>query len=203
MAGELEFLVLSITSIVSIMNPASTLAVYTVLTKDMKAEESHKIIVRSVTISFFVLSFFALTGQLLFTIFNITIASFKIAGGILMIVLALGMLSSKKREYSLDELEDFAIVPLTFPLTAGAGTITTVILLTSEANNLLLGSFIFIGIIIGILLSYLGMRYSYRIIKLVSREGLRVIARLLSIIILAIAVQFIINGIMDIILPFL
>ena len=203
MAGELEFLVLSITSIVSIMNPASTLAVYTVLTKDMKAEESHKIIVRSVTISFFVLSFFALTGQLLFTIFNITIASFKIAGGILMIVLALGMLSSKKREYSLDELEDFAIVPLTFPLTAGAGTITTVILLTSEANNLLLGSFIFIGIIVGVLLSYLGMKYSYRIIKLVSREGLRVIARLLSIIILAIAVQFIINGIMDIILPFL
>ncbi|MCP8322748.1 MAG: MarC family protein [Candidatus Methylarchaceae archaeon HK02M2] len=203
MAGELEFLVLSITSIVSIMNPASTLAVYTVLTKDMKAEERHKIIVRSVTISFFVLSFFALTGQLLFTIFNITIASFKIAGGILMIVLALGMLSSKKREYSPDELEDFAIVPLTFPLTAGAGTITTVILLTSEANNLLLGSFIFIGIIVGVLLSYLGMKYSYRIIKLVSREGLRVIARLLSIIILAIAVQFIINGIMDVILPFL
>jgi len=100
--------------------------------------------------------FFALTGQLLFSIFNITIAAFQIAGGILLVSVAIRMLHPKGKEYSA-ERENIAIVPLAFPLTAGSGTITTVILLSSEAETLLHTFLVFVGIAVGILVLYLGI----------------------------------------------
>lgn len=83
--GPVEFALVAITSIIAVMNPTSTVAIYIALTKDMNLEENRKVIAKSMKISFVVLAFFAFTGQLLFLIFNITVAAFKIAGGILLI----------------------------------------------------------------------------------------------------------------------
>ena len=189
-----EFAIIAITSMVAIMEPFSTIAVYITLTRNMEPREQRKIAAKSMKISLIALIFFALTGHLLFLVFNITDYAFKIAGGILLIAVSLGMLYSGKEEYSVDEREDIAIVPLAFPLTAGPGTITTVMLLVSEANNFLEASFVFVGIIIGILISYVGMIYSSKLFRLLGEEGLRVVTALMSILILAIAIQFIING---------
>jgi len=189
-----EFAIIAITSIVAIMEPFSTIAVYITLTRNMELRKQRKIAAKSMKISFIALIFFALTGHLLFLVFNITDYAFKIAGGILLIAVSLRMLYPGKEEYSVDEREDIAIVPLAFPLTAGPGTITTVMLLVSEANNLLEASFVFVGITIGILISYVGMVYSSKLFRLLGDEGLRVVTALMSILILAIAIQFIING---------
>jgi len=189
-----EFAIIAITSIVAIMEPFSTIAVYITLTRNMEPRKQRKIAAKSMKISFIALIFFALTGHLLFLVFNITDYAFKIAGGILLIAVSLRMLYPGKEEYSVDEREDIAIVPLAFPLTAGPGTITTVMLLVSEANNFLEASFVFVGIIIGILISYVGMIYSSKLFRLLGEEGLRVVTALMSILILAIAIQFIING---------
>ena len=190
----MEFAIIAITSIVAIMEPFSTIAVYITLTRNMELRKQRKIAAKSMKISFIALIFFALTGHLLFLVFNITDYAFKIAGGILLIAVSLRMLYPGKEEYSVDEREDIAIVPLAFPLTAGPGTITTVMLLVSEANNFLEASFVFVGIIIGILISYVGMIYSSKLFRLLGEEGLRVVTALMSILILAIAIQFIING---------
>ncbi|MGC9345267.1 MAG: MarC family protein [Candidatus Bathyarchaeales archaeon] len=192
-----EFALVTITSIIAVMNPTSTVAVYIALTRDMDLEESRKVIAKSMKISFLVLAFFAFTGQLIFLIFNVTLAAFKIAGGILLVTSAFTMLNPKKREFFREELENIAIVPLAFPLTAGPGTITAVILLVSEASSLLEASLVFVGIFAGVAVSYLGMTYASRILKFLGEEGLRVITRLMSIIVLAIAVQFIISGIAE------
>jgi multiple antibiotic resistance protein len=192
--GIVEFAIIAITSIVAIMEPFSTIAVYITLTRNMELRKQRKIAAKSMKISFIALIFFALTGHLLFLVFNITDYAFKIAGGILLIAVSLRMLYPGKEEYSVDEREDIAIVPLAFPLTAGPGTITTVMLLVSEANNLLEASFVFVGITIGILISYVGMVYSSKLFRLLGDEGLRVVTALMSILILAIAIQFIING---------
>jgi len=189
-----EFAIIAITSIVAIMEPFSIIAVYITLTRNMELRKQRKIAAKSMKISFIALIFFALTGHLLFLVFNITDYAFKIAGGILLIAVSLRMLYPGKEEYSVDEREDIAIVPLAFPLTAGPGTITTVMLLVSEANNLLEASFVFVGITIGILISYVGMVYSSKLFRLLGDEGLRVVTALMSILILAIAIQFIING---------
>jgi multiple antibiotic resistance protein len=82
-----------------------------------------------------------------------------------------------------------------FLLTAGPGTITAVILLTSKAHNIVESSFVFAGIFAGVLISYIGMRYSSRLFKLLGDEGLRVITALMAIVVLAIAVQFVIDGV--------
>jgi multiple antibiotic resistance protein len=193
--GILEFALIAISSIVAVMEPFSTVAVYTALTKNMALEKKRKTIVRSMRISFLVLVFFALTGNLLFQVFNITIAAFQIAGGILLIAVALQMLNLGKTTPTKDGSEDIAIVPLAFPLTAGPGTITAVILLTSKTNNILESSSVFVGIFAGILISYVGMRYSSRLFRLLGEDGLRVVTALMAIIVLAIAVQFVIEGI--------
>jgi len=192
--GIVEFALISVTSIIAIMEPFSTIAVYITLTKDMEPRKQRKIAAKSMKISFIALLFFALTGHLLFMVFNITDYAFKIAGGILLIAVALRMLNPRKEDYSSGEPEDIAIVPLAFPLTAGPGTITTVILFVAEANSLLESSFVFVGIILGILISYAGMIYSSRLFRLLGEDGLRVVTALMSIIILAMAIQFIING---------
>jgi len=195
MVNLLEFTILAVTSITAVMEPASTIAVYITLAKDLSETERRRIVKQSMNISFWILMFFALTGQLLFSIFNITIAAFQIAGGILLISVALRMLNPKKGEYLQEARENIAIVPLAFPLTAGPGTITTVILLTSQAETLLHTLLVFVGIAVGIFVLYLGMRYSAKISLLISDEGLRAVNQLMAIIVLSIAVQFVINGV--------
>lgn len=195
MVGLIEFVFLAITSVVAVMQPASTIVVYITLAKDLTEGERCQVVRKSMGVSFWVLVFFALTGQLLFWFFNITIAAFQIAGGILLVSVALRMLHPKEREYSEAERENIAIVPLAFPLSAGPGTITTVILLSSQAETLFHTFLVIVAIAVGILVSYLGMRYASRISSLVSDEGLRIINQLLAIIVLSIAVQFVINGV--------
>ena len=107
------------------------------------------------------------------------------------------MLSPKRKEFSREELENIAMVPLVFPLTAGPRTIMVVILLVSEATSLLEVSLVFVGIFAGVTVSYLGMMYAPRILKFPGEEGLHVMTRPMSITVLAIAVQFIINGVAE------
>jgi len=195
LAEFLSFSLVAIASIVAVMNPASTVAVYTALTKGMAECECRQIINSSMKIAFIVLAFFALTGQLIFTIFNITVPAFQIAGGILLVSVATGMLGTKGETYSAANLENIAVVPLAFPLSCGPGTITTVILLASGPEGLYGLLAVFLGIIVALALSYVGMIYGPWIFSLIGEGGLRVVPKLMAIIVLAIAIQFIINGI--------
>ncbi len=197
--GFVEFALVAITSIIAVMNPTTTVAVYIALTRGMSLEERGEVIAKSMKTSFLVLAFFAFTGQLLFLVFNVTFAAFKIAGGILLVTAAFAMLNPKKREFPREERENIAIIPLAFPLTAGPGTITAVILLVSEASRILEASLVFLGIFAGVAVSYVGMTYASKIFKFLGEEGLHVITRLMSIVVLAIAVQFIINGVAEVI----
>lgn len=195
--GPVGFALIAITSIIAVTNPTSTVAVYIALTKDMDLDERRNVISKSMKISILVLAFFAFTGQLLFLIFNVTFAAFKIAGGILLVTSAFSMLNPKRKEFSKEELENIAIIPLAFPLTAGPGTIMAVILLVSEASSMLETSLVFVGILAGVAVSYMGMMYAPKIFKFLGEDGLHVITKLMSIIVLAIAVQFIINGVAE------
>jgi len=187
----------AISSIVAVMEPFSTVAVFMTLTKSMDSEKKKKVISKSMRISLLVLVFFAITGHLVFRVFNITVAAFQIAGGILLITVALEMLRPGKGELSVSGSEDIAIVPMAFPLTSGPGAITAVILLTSQSTGITESSFIFVGIIIAVLLSYISLKYSHLLFRWLGDDGLRVVTALMAIIVLAIAVQFIINGIAD------
>jgi multiple antibiotic resistance protein len=177
------------------MEPFSTIAVFATLTKNMALEKKLQALRKSMRLSFVVLAFFAVTGHLVFQVFNITVSAFQIAGGIMLVIVALQMLYPERSTSLKDGSSDIAVVPLTFPLTAGPGTITAVILLTSKSESYLETSFVFVGIFVGILVSFVGMRYSSRLFKYLGDEGLRVVTAIMAIIVLAIAVQFLIDGI--------
>jgi len=194
---DIEFLLVAVTSILAIMNPISTSAIYSVLCEDTTPENRKQVIVTSMRISLLVLVFFALTGQLIFRILGLTIPAFKIAGGALLILVAFGMLYPRKVEYSVEELENIAIVPLAFPLTCGAGTITTVILLASESETILQTVWVYVAIIVAIGLSYLAMTYASYIFRFIGEQEMKVIPKLMAVFVLAIAIQFMINGISE------
>ena len=109
----------------------------------------------------------------------------------------MGMLAPKPIEYSSDDLENISIVPLSFPLTCGAGTITTVILLMSEATGILQSFFVILSIVTAIVVSYLMMTYSTVLFAFIGRHEQKIIPKLMAVFVLAIAVQFIINGISE------
>jgi len=181
------------------MNPLSTTAVFIALTKGNNPEKNRKIAAKATKLGFVILAFFALTGTLLFQIFSLEVYAFQIAGGILLVSIALRMLSEKNGFSTEENHEEISIIPLTFPLTAGPGTITTVILLFSQAISVFEAVFVFVGIAVGVLLSYLGMVHAHRLFKLLGKDGIRVVTALMAIIVLAIAVQFVITGIISVI----
>jgi multiple antibiotic resistance protein len=191
---DLEFLLVATASIIAIVNPISTAAVYSVLTEKATPEQQRQVMRTSMQISLIVLIFFALTGQFIFTILGLTLPAFKIAGGILLISFATGMLSARRELYSPEELENISIVPLAFPLTCGAGTITTVILIAAEAEGLVQNVIVIAAILITIAASYIAMAYSKYLFRFIGENELRIIAKFLAIFVLAIAIQFIISG---------
>src|SRR3989304_541694 len=199
----LEFALFAFSSIVVITEPSSTIPEFLALTKDLDASEHRRVARKIAVISFIVLAFFALTGHLLFVVFNITHGAFTIAGGILLLNVAFGMFRPEREEHSSHEHEEIAVIPLAFPLTAGPGAITTVILLTAQASNLLETSLVYAAISAAMLLVYVGLVYSSKLVRGLSNKAFRVLPSFISIFILAIGVQFIINGIIDVATPFL
>ncbi|UCD02822.1 MAG: MarC family protein [Candidatus Aenigmatarchaeota archaeon] len=205
------FILGAIVSIIVISNPISTSAVFVSLTEGMKRKDKVEIAKRSVKFSLVILVFFALTGFYLFQLFGFSIGAFRIAGGILLFTMAVHMMNHKQRHTEATELDynEISLMPLSVPFTAGPGTIVTVVLLSSEALNMmstvgfmsgLLSVFgVYAGILTVVVISYLMMVNSQRIDDIVKEGGRHVITRLMGLLVMAIAIQFMINGVIDII----
>jgi len=210
----LEFIGGAMVSILVISNPLSTSAVFIALTQGMTHEEKVRIVKKSVTYSVGILLFFAFTGLLIFQIFGFSIGAFRIAGGVLLFSMAVGMLNPKPSSEAADERSrDIALIPLSIPFTAGPGTIVTVVVLMSGAQNLMgtidtiTGVLAMMGVVAGILVtvgvSYLMMTRSEKIDTVLREGGRKVVTRLMGLMVMAISIQFIINGIKDILPEFM
>jgi len=208
-----EFIGGAIVSLLVISNPVSTSAVFISLTQDMTRAEKLRTVKKSVTYSLFILIFFSLTGLLLFQIFGFSIGAFRIAGGILLFTTAVGMLDPAPSDKAAREAaQDIAIIPLSIPFTSGPGTIVTVVVLMSEAQNimqthdLLTGSLSMLGVYIGIgaviVISYFMMVKSDNIDRVFREGGRKVITKLMGLLVMAISIQFIITGIKDVLPEF-
>lgn len=197
----------AVLSIIIISNPISTSAIFIALTERMTQKEKVELAKRSVTYSTGILVFFALTGMALFQLFGFSVGAFRIAGGVLLMTTAISMLNPRPRAEEAEERsQDIAIIPLAIPFTAGPGTIVTTVVLMSEALNFasdhgwataLLSSLgVFLGIVVTIFVSY-QMMYRSEYIDAHLGSGRRVVTKLMGLIVMAIAVQFIVNGIKD------
>ncbi|HEX13506.1 MAG: MarC family protein [Desulfurella sp.] len=197
-----SFTLKSIVSIFAILNPFGAIPVFVSLTQNYSQKDKHYIIRRSTYFVFGILTFFFLFGELIFKIFGINIGSLEVAGGILLSLVSINMVfgnphkerTSKDELADLEDKENIALVPLAIPLLSGPGAIATVITLSTSVQNLFLYAAIFFAIIISCFAVYFVLISSSYLNRYLGKIGIGIISRLMGIILLAISVQFIVNG---------
>lgn len=165
------------------------------------SENSRKRTLNDATVSsFLILLFFALLGYYILLYFGITIAALEIAGGILILLTSIEMVTEgdkpqgrKKTGEESGEQRDFGIVPLGTPLLAGPGAISLVILLMHDYNKLL----VIAGIVLISIVTYLLFLSSSFIYKLIKEKGARALTRVFGILVAGFAVQYILMGVVE------
>lgn len=204
------FMASAVISLLVISNPISTSAVFISLTGGLTTHKRRvEIAKKSIKYSAGILLFFSATGFLLFEVFGFSLGAFRIAGGVLLFTMSVSMMRPKPSEQQAEMTsQDISLVPLSIPFTSGPGTIVTVILLMSEALALINGSLttgllavagVYVGIAAVITASYLVMVKSEAIDSVMKEGGRQVVTKLMGLLVMAISVQFFINGIVDII----
>ena len=198
----IDFAILSFGSLFVIVDPITLVPTFLAITQQNKTEDRIRMAAAASAITFFILTGFSLSGQFIFKAFGITLPAFQIAGGIILMKIALDMLQARPtavKETPEENAEgagkeDIAITPLAIPMLAGPGAITAVILLASKAitfqHQLVLSANIFLVS----LLSFLILR-SFALRSIFSVIALKVFTRLMGLLLSVIAVQFILNGI--------
>jgi len=189
-------------AIFAIVDPMGNIPIFYTITQRFSRAERIRIAKKAVIAATITLVVFALIGQYIFTLFSITIPAFRIAGGLLLFRVAFNMLygvtpgtkSTEKEKEETLEREMLGVVPLGIPLLAGPGAISTVMLYNSQ------GSFvntivIFISIFATLSITYVLLLNVDRIFNRLGQVGSLAISRIMGIILAAIAVQFLINGV--------
>jgi multiple antibiotic resistance protein len=146
---------------------------------------------------------FALAGSLIFKIFGITIGAFKIAGGVLIGLNALDMVQarrSQQRETAVETAEgiqkdDVSIMPLGVPMLAGPGAISTVMVLALGAKSVAATVTLYVSIVLTAVITYFVLSAASLLERRLGQTGMRILTRLMGLVLCAIAIQFIIDGI--------
>jgi multiple antibiotic resistance protein len=174
-----------------IFDPIGNIPIFHSLTQKFEISLRRKIIKTSVLVASIILVFFAIGGVFLLSFFKISINEFMIAGGVLLFILAVeGLLGREEARWI--NSEDVAIVPLATPLMAGPGAIYSVIYLMASPYG---PSYALFSIFTNVILQYLLLAYSDRILKVIGKTGSTIISRIMAFILSAIAVGMIINGV--------
>jgi multiple antibiotic resistance protein len=198
------FFLASLATIVSVVDPVGIAPLFLALTPGIDPLERARVIRRSIAVAVVVLLAFAAVGQKLLTSLGITVPAFSIAGGILLLLIAIDMLfgrTSRTRETPEEEQDallrsDVSVFPLAIPILSGPGAIATVVLYMSQAGTDV-GKIVAVvaAVMISIAASYLSMRLSTLLLRALGETGVHVIGRVMGILLAALAVQFVLNGV--------
>ena len=179
--------------IFAILNPISVLPTFLSLTDDMDDSEKHRIVFNS-TIAVLVIGLvLAISGNYILSFFHVSISGLQVGGGILLMVIAIEMLGGLPRTKSIESNNEVAIVPIATPLLIGPGTMTTIIVLSASSSIIPL----MLSILIVSIITYILLRYSDLLVKVIGRNGTRALGRFMTIIIAAFAAQLVYAGVSD------
>ncbi|HEV2421153.1 MAG TPA: MarC family protein [Candidatus Acidoferrales bacterium] len=201
----LEFALLTLTSIFFLVDPFGVIPLFLAVTSDASVAERKRVAFRSAMTCAIILCAFALFGSLIFKLFGITLPAFKIAGGIILLQIGADMLQAKQSgQRSTPEetqegtaKEDASIIPLGMPMLAGPGAISTVMVLIGESHTMLRRGIVFAAILITSFAAFLVLAGAGRIRSYMGETGVRILTRLMGLLLVALAVQFIANGLID------
>jgi multiple antibiotic resistance protein len=199
---EIQTLITAFLTLFVIIDPIGLAPLFVALTPGASAAHRRAVGLRAVTIAFVILTVFGLFGDHVLTFVGISMPAFRIAGGLLLFLTALEMLfekRSKRREEHAQHpehqpVEDPSVFPLATPLLAGPGAITSMILLIDQSEGVS-GVFFVLGVLLAVLLVVLFFFVmSTAMERILGATGINVVTRLMEMLLAALSVQFVIDG---------
>ena len=198
----LRDLFLVFTSVLFIVDPLTAVPSFLAMTARDRLETRRLMARRGAWTCALTLTVFALGGSLIFRLFGITLGAFKIAGGVVIGLNALDMVQarrSQQRETAVEraegiEKEDVGILPLGIPMLAGPGAISTVMVLAGASKTFATTLGLYVAIALTAFLSYLTLAAATGVERRLGQTGMRILTRLAGLVLCAIAVQFILDG---------
>jgi multiple antibiotic resistance protein len=202
----LELFISAFLTFFVVIDPPGCAPIFASLTRTATAAHRRAQAIRAVFVAACILVFFAVAGEGLLGALGVELSAFRIAGGIMLFAIALDMVFEKRtqrREERAEKIletpeeEDVSIFPMAMPMIAGPGSIATVMLLTSKADD-----WNEIGVVMGALAAVLILTMGALIaatplLRLLGEKIEAIITRLLGVLLAAFAVQFIINGLKE------
>ncbi len=201
----IDYAILCFGSLFVIVDAIGLVPAFVTMTREHTREERVRTAAFACTVSFFILALFAVSGPWPFKIFGITLPAFEIAGGVLLAIVALDMLQARRtavKETPEEQAagvrkEEIGITPLAIPMLAGPGAITDVILLGNRASSLTHHAVLLAAIFLVCFISFLILRLAAVRPAILGVIALKISTRLMGLVLSAIAVQFILNGIRE------
>ena len=196
-----EFALVTFTSVLFIVDPIAVVPSYLVITRSETTAQRAATARRACVAAALILIAFAIGGALIFELFGITLPAFRIAGGLILWLVAMDMLHAQRRtQESGPEImegevkDDTALTPLAMPMLAGPGAISTVMVLAAQAHSLPQKLVVYASIVVTALASWIVLRVGERLVQRMGQTGIRVMTRIMGLLLAALAVQFVISG---------
>ncbi len=200
-AGYLAHFFYAFASVFIIVNPVEATMVFISLTPGASARERARLSFRAASVAYLVALLFALTGDMVLRFFGTTVDSLRVAGGILLFLMAIDMLKAKPQRKVTDaemadanDREDVSIFPLATPLLTGPGAITTVIVLMGTASGPAEKGVVLLALTTTFAAAYLILRSSMYVSRILGVTGILVMTRIMGLLLGAIAVNFVAVG---------
>jgi multiple antibiotic resistance protein len=191
-------------ALLAIVNPIGVIPFFISFTQNFTAEQRRRTIRVSAFSAFLVIAVSALAGLQIIEFFGISIASFQVGGGTLLLISSLQMLNAQPAETKPSDVAEgnekadagasIAVVPLTIPLLTGPATISTMVIYAERSRSVWqLGTLVLYGVVIGVAV-FLAFSASGRIARLLGQTGINVMTRLMGLILAAMAVEIMADG---------
>lgn len=206
MSDIIAFGILSFTSFFTLINPFGTMPIFMTMTADLDQSHRTKTAKKASIVAFITIIIFAFSGQLLFNFFGISVNSFRIVGGVIFFLMGMDMLQARLGKVKLKDSEiktyvnDISVTPLAIPMICGPGALTNAIVMMEDATTIEMKAILICAIFAVLLLTYLILYSSSKIIKILGETGVNVMMRLMGLIVMVIAVEFFFSGLKPIIL---
>ncbi|OZB19671.1 MAG: MarC family transcriptional regulator [Rhodobacterales bacterium 34-62-10] len=198
---DTTFLIGAFVTLFVIIDPIGLVPLFVALTQGMTAAERRAIGLRAVLVAAFILLLFAAAGEAVLGFVGISMPAFRIAGGILLFLTALDMLferrAKRRQDQTGEDRPDPSVFPLAIPLIAGPGAIATMILLAGEHpgfTGLATITAVMLAVLVIVMLLFLSASLFERAL---GRVGINVVTRLLGMLLAALSVQFVLDGLRD------
>ncbi|MDR1827163.1 MAG: MarC family protein [Methylobacteriaceae bacterium] len=208
-----EFFLSSLVTVLATLDPPGLIPVFLAVTCGMTARQSREVCLRACLIAFFILLFFSLGGSWVLHLLGISLAAFRIGGGILLFFVAYNMVFEKNVAQNIDtaknavtreHIQNVSVFPLAIPMMSGPGTITAITLLSGQSLDVAhaypvieLKLYLTLVIFFGILSCYVVCRLAKPISGVIGAPGNIILSRLLGLILAAMAAQFVVDGIRE------